>query len=158
VASVSSISLLNQHQIDWQNRIKQQQQDFSQLGAALQSGDLSSAQTAFSDLLQFTSTTSQNPNSLQSAGSGIQADLSAIGNDLQSGDMTSAQTEYSKLQQDLQAAHTHAHGHHHHHQQQSTDADSTSASNSLTDLLQSAYGNSASNALLTDNSGVNITA
>jgi hypothetical protein len=74
-------------------------QAFSQLGNALQSGDLSAAQSAYTTL-------SQSP-AAQGNGPFAQA-LQQIGQDLQSGDIAGAQKALAALQQQVK-------GHHHHH-------------------------------------------
>jgi hypothetical protein len=74
-------------------------QAFSQLSTALQSGDLSAAQSAYSTL-------SQSP-AAQGNGPFAQT-LQQIGQDLQSGDIAGAQKALAALQQQVQ-------GHHHHH-------------------------------------------
>ncbi|HEY5070290.1 MAG TPA: hypothetical protein VII37_10880 [Candidatus Acidoferrum sp.] len=81
-------------------------QAFGQLTGAIQSGDLSAAQSAFAALTQ------AQPN--QGSGPFSQA-LSQIGDALQSGDIGKAQQALAALQQQMQAmkgAHHH-HGHHH---------------------------------------------
>ena len=76
-------------------------QAFSQLTNALQSGNLSAAQDAYSTL-------ASSP-AAQGSGPFAQA-LQQIGQDLQSGDMKDAQQALASLQQQQQA-----HGHHPHH-------------------------------------------
>lgn len=81
-------------------------QAFGQLTSALQSGDLSAAQSAYAALTQ---AGGSNPNSP------IAQALSQIGDALQSGDIGKAQQAMATLQQQMQAmkgAHHH-HGHHH---------------------------------------------
>jgi thioredoxin-like negative regulator of GroEL len=81
-------------------------QAFGQLTGAIQSGDLSAAQSAYAALTQ------AQPN--QGSGPFSQA-LSQIGDALQSGDIGKAQQALAALQQQMQAmkgAHHH-HGHHH---------------------------------------------
>jgi hypothetical protein len=135
----------------WQDTLKQLQQDLGNLGSALQSGDLSGAQSAFSALLQSIPASSPTQTSQQSGATGVQADLNALGQALQSGDMNAAQTAYTKLQQDMQVAHGH---HHHHHHAQAAGAQSATA-NSAADQLQTS-GSSASNSS-SDNGAINIT-
>ena|ERR1700690_3438626 len=81
-------------------------QAFGQLTSAIQSGDLSAAQSAYTALTQ------AQPN--QGSGPFSQA-LSQIGDALQSGDIGKAQQALAALQQQMKAmkgAHHH-HGHHH---------------------------------------------
>ena len=156
MSSVSGVSsLLNQYQVNWQNNIKQRQQDFSDLMTSLQSGNLTGAQQACSALIQSTSTSNQTQTSQQSGVTGIQADFNALGQALQSGDVNAAQTAYAKLQQDLQNIHS---NHHHHHHMQGTGDQNTSTS-SVTDPSQTNSGDdngNISNFLSTR--GINITA
>ena len=140
MASVSGVSTsLNQYQVDWQNNLKQWQQNFSQLGTALQSGDLAGAQAAFSALLQNTPASSPTQTSQQGGATGIKADFDALGQALQSGDVDAAKTAFTKLQQDLQTARAH---HHHHHHGQATGQ--SSSANSVADLLETASGGNSS--------------
>jgi hypothetical protein len=104
VSAISSSNLLNQANI-LQNTNQQQRTEFQQLTQALQSGNLTNAQQAFSALAK--STTSSGLQSLQ-----LTQDLNALGSALQSGNLTSARQAYSSVQQNLQnsnflAAHHH---------------------------------------------------
>ena len=76
-------------------------QAFSQLASAIQSGDLSAAQTAFSTLASSPFAQGNSP---------FAQALQQIGQDLQNGDIAGAQKALASLQQ--QQAHR---GHHHHH-------------------------------------------
>jgi hypothetical protein len=97
VAGISSTGALAQS--GFISTLQQRRNDFQQLAQALQSGDLSGAQAAFSDL------TSLNQNrGVQSANSTISNDFSAIGQALQSGDLAGAQQAFATLQQDVQSA------------------------------------------------------
>ena len=77
---------------NWQQR----QQSFKDLNAALQSGDLASAQKAYSGLATGAGSTNSN------------SPLAKIGQALQNGDLSSAQ-------QAMQALQANRAGHHHHH-------------------------------------------
>lgn len=77
---------------------------FRQMVDAIQSGDLSTAQSAYTSLTQ------ADPNILTSSPLG--QDLSAIGQALQSGDATAAQQALDTLKTDAQKI---GGGHHHHH-------------------------------------------
>ena len=79
-------------------------QAFSQLVSALQSGDLSAAQSAFSSF-------TQNAGGQIDPNSPFGQAINQIGQDLQSGDIGAAQQTLSSLQQSA-SAHR---GHHHHH-------------------------------------------
>ncbi len=77
---------------------------FTQLNSALQSGDLSSAQAAYSSLTQ---AGGGNPNSPFAKA------LQQIGNALQSGDIGQAQQAMNSLHQQMQSQRAEHHGHHH---------------------------------------------
>jgi hypothetical protein len=131
---------------------KQRQQDFKELSNALQTGDLSAAQDAFSALQQLFSppaSNSQTQTSQQISGrDSVTADISALGQALQSGDLTTAQTDFSQLQKDIQSI---GQKHHHHHKAsasaQDTSTTATSSGNGLDQLLASL---TASNTSSTD--------
>lgn len=104
ISAISSSSALNQANI-LQSVNQQQRTEFQRLTQALQSGDLTNAQQAFSALTS--STTSSGLLSAQ-----LMQDLSKLGSALQSGNLTSARQAYSSVQQILQnsspmAAHHH---------------------------------------------------
>lgn len=111
------------------NPFAQARQAFGQLSNALQSGNLSAAQSAYNTLAA--SPLAQN-------GPFAQA-IQQIGQDLQSGNLADAQKALASLQQQQQQK---AHGHHHHHggikppdQTDSTDQtqSSTASQSSATD-------------------------
>jgi hypothetical protein len=83
------------------------QQDFGQLVGALNSGNLSGAQQAYSALTGLQSN-GQGPNS----NSPLSQVLNQIGQALQNNNLTGAQQALSSLQQS-QGSHHHHHGHHH---------------------------------------------
>ncbi|HTI98832.1 MAG TPA: hypothetical protein VL527_08000, partial [Dongiaceae bacterium] len=105
ISSISSSTNLYQPNNDFAKRF----QDFKALGTALQSGDLSSAQSALANLQQTvsgnssTSTTSAS----QPFGKNSQAnsDFQTLTSALQSGDLSGAQQAFTSLQSDLKAAH-----------------------------------------------------
>jgi len=104
-------------------------QEFSQLTDAINSGDLTSAQSAYSAL-------AQSP-AAQGNGPFAQA-LQQIGQDLQSGDIGGAQKALAALQQKV-------HGHHHHHHGGGAppkDADDSNSSTSSTTSTQSTTSSS----------------
>jgi hypothetical protein len=68
------------------------------LGAALQSGDLSSAQVAFATLQQ--AGQGQNQGGMNSA---ISADMTNLGNALSANNLSSAQASYAQLHKDVEA-------------------------------------------------------
>ncbi|WP_162232258.1 hypothetical protein [Methylogaea oryzae] len=89
----------------WQQR----RESFNQLASALQSGDLKSAQQAFSTLTP-NSTAATDPNS----------PLAKLGKALQSGDINAAQQAFSTLRSG---------GRHHHHHQQPSDTSASVSTN-----------------------------
>jgi hypothetical protein len=81
-------------------------QGIQQLGQALQSGNLTAAQSDFAALQQAfaqaasaTATTSATP-----AGSPIKQAFNQLASDLQSGNLSASQKDFSSLQQDIQSA------------------------------------------------------
>jgi hypothetical protein len=105
-----SINSLNNYASSYytQNTANSAQSSFQNLGLALQSGNLSAAQTAFASLQQ-----SQNPGTQStSSNNPVTADMTSLANALNSGNLSAAQASYTQLQQDSQAQGV---GHHHHH-------------------------------------------
>jgi outer membrane protein assembly factor BamD (BamD/ComL family) len=102
--------------------------DFKALQSALQSGDLSSAQQAFTALQK------DNPNFAQAmSGSNsssqtnpVSTAFQSLQSALQSGNLSGAQSAFTSLTQALQS--THKGHHHHHHHSAGTQASSASAS------------------------------
>ncbi len=93
--------------------------NFKNLVNAVQSGDLKSAQNAFSQIEGLLGKT-QTPQAVaapQSSGqqNQLSADFAALGKALQSGDIGGAQDALKKLGQDLQPSNSTAKAHHHHH-------------------------------------------
>jgi hypothetical protein len=104
-----STSSVNSYQPNDQQQSRQQ---FTLLVKALQSGDLSGAQQAYSALTQ----SQGNGSAPSDPNSPFAQALSKIGQALKSGDLTGAQQALSALQQQLQQAQgTHHHHHHGHH-------------------------------------------
>jgi DNA-binding FadR family transcriptional regulator len=93
---------------------KQRIQDFKSLNDALQSGDLTAAQTAFAAFQKDVQNSPQASRNSQLSDQNTQAakDLQALQDALKSGDMSAAQQAFASLKQDLKAGHAH-HGHHH---------------------------------------------
>ena len=123
--SISAITSGNTYQAsNIQSKYKQQMQDFQDLAGALQSGDLSGAQKAF--------TTLQNdlPN-IQQGGQNnpLSSDFSDLASALKSGNLQDAQKAFAKLQQDMQAVQQGHHRHHHKKVANSTEAAGTSKTN-----------------------------
>lgn len=141
ISSITSNSDYYQNYlINGSTSLKQQgQQDFKSLADALQSGDLSGAQSAFAALLQlFPNSSSPANNQTQSAATSSAAsssngtnsitnDLGALGQAIQSGDLAGAQNDFSKLMQDIKLIGG-GHHHHHHHKTSASSQDATLAS------------------------------
>lgn len=155
--SISSVSLATSaYQLDQtnapQNSIGQQ---FMQLQQALQSGDLSAAQSAYS-AIQNSIQSSSNGQGPLSGTSQLSSDFQAIGSALQSGDVSSAQSAFATFQQDMQSMQQASssgsggvHHHHHHHggQVNSAMAQQMNDLNSIGSALQSGNASSAQSAL-----------
>ncbi|MGO9018619.1 MAG: hypothetical protein ACLQVJ_09755 [Syntrophobacteraceae bacterium] len=121
--SVSAVSSTDSsYQTNLQTGFTQVQNDFNQLGQALQSGDLAGAQSAFATLQQ----DMQNVSQSQSQSGQQQSNWSALASALQSGDLAGAQQAFAALQTN--------HHHHHHHsggsQGTGSDSDGNSTINS----------------------------
>ncbi|HTB84291.1 MAG TPA: hypothetical protein VK742_11605 [Candidatus Sulfotelmatobacter sp.] len=116
---MSSISSVSSSSPAYQNynagNVQQTVQDFQAIGNALQSSDVSSAQSALTTFQQAlaTNTNSQSA-TIQPFGKNSQAntDFQSLVSSLQSGNLNNAQQAYTSLQKDLKPAHQ---GHHHHH-------------------------------------------
>jgi hypothetical protein len=98
----SSSSDLSQARTD----IQQNSQNFKSLRDSLQSGDLSSAQSAYSTLQQQIQTASQSVGqNLFDSKSSIGKDFQAIGASLQAGNLGQAQSDFNTFRQDIRTAH-----------------------------------------------------
>jgi len=82
---------------------QQLKKELKQLTDAIQTGNLTGAQQAYSALQQLDPQKSQDSTSGASTNP-IRKDLKAVGQALQSGDLSGAQSAFSKLQTDLKAA------------------------------------------------------
>ncbi len=124
---------------------------FQNLTAALQSGNLNSAQNAFSQIqsLMQNSQSSQGATTQQASGqqSQFSADFAALGKALQSGDVSGAQAAFKQLQQDMQSASSTTKTHHHHHHHHGGGAPSQATAS--TSAVNSTAGS-------TDSTGTNI--
>jgi hypothetical protein len=115
--NISSISnqTTAQYQPSLEGPFKQRFQDFRALQSALQSGNLSDAQSAFAAFQNDIQNGSKDPGTL---GNGTQQaqtakDLQALGDALKSGDVAAAQKAFATVKQDMQAMRgQHHHGHH----------------------------------------------
>jgi hypothetical protein len=138
------------YQTNWQNNLNQIRQGFRNLASALQAGDLSGAQQAFTTLQQLlpnSSTGNQTQNGQQGSGQNTFAtDFQALGQALKSGNLTDAQAAFSKLQQDRQSVQGH-HPHHRHHR--GSDSTPSTGSPTATSSAQTTKG-SGQNQFATD--------
>jgi hypothetical protein len=93
--------------------VQQQSKNFMDLTAALQTGDLSTAQSAYATLQKQIEAASQTAGgkSLFDANSATGKAFQAIGTDLQSGNVSGAQSALADFKQAIKAAKRH-HGHH----------------------------------------------
>jgi hypothetical protein len=106
-----------------QNRFQQIQQEFSALGTALSSGNLSDAQSAFSSLQQSMPSGTQGSTSSESASNSqnpVQTAMTALQQALGTGNVSAAQTAFSQLQSVMK-------GHHHHGQHEGGGTSTTSS-------------------------------
>jgi hypothetical protein len=123
------------------------QQDFNQLAQALQSNNLSGAQSAFASLQQLLQSSQSSSGQQQTASttssSPLQTDFNNLGAALASGDLSGAQSAFAQLQTDLSAAtqsgtsQTSGHHHRHHETSSTSDASNTSETDSSTNGSQS---------------------
>jgi hypothetical protein len=104
ISALLPSSTLNQA-YNLQSTNQPQNTEFQQLTQALQSGNMTTAQKAFSAL-----TSSMTGSGLQSVQ--LTQDLNALGSALQSGNLSGAQSAYSSVQQNLQSSNPSA-AHHH---------------------------------------------
>jgi hypothetical protein len=121
MTAISGTSSSNTNMQTWQTMMQQRKQDFGQLASALQSGDLTGAQSAFSALQslisqwQNSTVNSTGCSNLSASGNKIPNDFTALGQALQSGNIADAQNAFAQLQTDIQAQKSDGHHHHHHH-------------------------------------------
>ena len=153
IMTVSSIgSTTNPYQPASANDFNQLFSDFKSIGSDIQSGDLTSAQSAlttFQSDLQ--SSTGQNPLSqLFSNNSTLNTDLTALQTALQSNDPTGAQNAFKTLTQDMQSAMKTqgAHRHHHHHRAENDGQNSSSTTASSDSATDSTVGFSSTGSTL----------
>jgi outer membrane protein assembly factor BamD (BamD/ComL family) len=115
--------------------------EFEQLGQALQSGNLTQAQSDFATLSQNISAANQSSGATTPATNTSPAAqaFAQLGQDLQSGNLQGAQQDFTNLQQDVQQSSSQQagghHGHHHHRaesSQSSSSASSTQQANPIT--------------------------
>jgi len=106
ISALSSNLITDLSQQYQQNPLQQIRKDFNQLASALQSGDLSGAQSAYSSIQQLLQDNQSSSNSTtgSNGSSSIQNDFATLGQALQSGDLSQAQSAFSQLQSDFKAA------------------------------------------------------
>jgi hypothetical protein len=121
-----------------QSKYNQQIQDFQGLASAVQSGDLSTAQTALTAFQKDIQNNPQGPlaTALSDPNSQISKDFQALQTALQSNDATSAQSAFATFAQDLQALHHHRH----HHDKADSDSTQSTANTSGTNSTSSLVG------------------
>jgi hypothetical protein len=114
MSSIASVpSTTNPFQMVNQNSVNQFVTDFNAIGSALQSGDISSAQSALATFQQdLPANSSTSANQPFGSNSKANADYQSLVGALKNGDATGAQKAFTNLQTDLKTAHK---GHHHHH-------------------------------------------
>ncbi|MGD0659923.1 MAG: hypothetical protein ABSD38_17830 [Syntrophorhabdales bacterium] len=135
---MSSISGISSGTNLYQSQFKQVVQDFSSLQSDLSSGNLSTAQQAYTSLTKDLASVRQTEGIQTGGTSQINTDLAAVGSALQSGDLSGAQSAFATLTQDLQGTQqsqgtqqTYGHHHHHHHgSSQPADASSQTSNTS----------------------------
>jgi len=110
--------------------------EFQQLGQALETGNLSQAQSDFATLSQNISAANQSSGATTPATNNSPAAqaFAQLGQDIQSGNLQGAQQDFTNLQQDVQQSSSQQvggrHGHHHHHAESSQSSSSSSSSSS----------------------------
>jgi type VI protein secretion system component VasK len=134
--NVSSVgSTASAYQASSTNSFGQLLNDFKGIGSDIQSGDLTSAQSAlttFENDLQ--SNNGQNPLSkLFSSNSTLGTDLTTLQTALQSNDPTAAQNAFKTLTQDMQSSVKTQGAHHHHHHRAQSSSSATASSSTATD-------------------------
>lgn len=80
------------------------EQDYTQIGKDLQAGDLTNAQSAYSNLEQLVQAYPGPSGPSSNTPTAIQSDFATLGQDLQAGNLTQSQGAFTQLQNDIQAA------------------------------------------------------
>jgi hypothetical protein len=153
IMSVGAVSFNNFSATGMPGGMNGAKQDFKALQDALNAGDLSDAQKAFSSIQQdfqnIQQTRGAQANS-QASGGQLQQDFQAIQSALNSGDIDGAKQALATFQQDVKKAHGH-HRHHHHKSDSSTESSDTSTTGS------SGTTDSSSSVVLLNSSGTTST-
>jgi hypothetical protein len=135
MSSISSASsTTNPYQSTNLNAFIQFVNDFNAIGSALQSGNLSDAQSALATFQQDLPGNSQT-STHQPFGNNTQAntDYQSLVSALESGNLSDAQKAYASLENDLQGTEAgKSHRHHHHHGFGESDTTQTAASTATT--------------------------
>jgi outer membrane protein assembly factor BamD (BamD/ComL family) len=111
VTGISGNNFVDYNTQKIQSTMQKFTQEFQQLGADLQSGNLSAAQADFATLQQDGPTTST---SSTQSNNPISQLFNQLSQDLKSGNLSAAQQDYSSIQQDLQNQSSGVHHRHHH--------------------------------------------
>jgi hypothetical protein len=107
--------------------------DMQSIQAALQSGDISGAQDAFSKLQELQQ---QKVSKNGSSPDQVQKDMKTLQSALDSGNLQDAQSAFTQLQTDMKA---HGGGHHKHHQSQDASVQSTATVDTRTGASPTRY-------------------
>jgi hypothetical protein len=139
---MSGISNVSSNQHSLSNSSTTYQQSLQQFSQALQSGNLSAAQSDFATLQQafsqpastISSSSTSNPSS---ASNPVAQAFNRLASDLQSGNLSAAQKDYTGAQQGLRSQSGPSKGHFHHHNSlQSGSVDSSDQDSLLQELSQ----------------------
>jgi len=131
--SISAILNSSSNQFQMSAASNPYQQELQQLGQALQSGNLSAAQSDFATLQAAFSqpATTTGSTSAGSPSNPVAQAFNQLSTDLQSGNLSAAQKDFSTVQQDLQNHLSTDHFHHHHHLSSGGGSGDSSSQNSL---------------------------
>jgi hypothetical protein len=135
--SISGILSNNYHQLQLAAATSPYQQQLKQLSQALQSGNVSAAQSDFAALQKAFSQPSTSASSTASTSNLLAQAFNQLDADLQSGNLSAAQKDFATVQQDIQSQGSPAASHfRHHHRLGGGGGDSTTQNSLLQDLNQ----------------------
>ncbi len=141
-------SATDPYSVQTNSSYKARKSDFSTMAQAINSGDLSTAQTALTSFLNNVQSP-QSSNSIFSSNTQVGKDIQSLQSALQSGDTKGAQSALQTLQADLSKVM--GGKHHHHHSQESEANNATTATgttgSSSTNLLTQISAGSIVNAI-----------
>jgi hypothetical protein len=145
--SISAILNSSSNQFQMSAASNPYQQQMQQLGQALQSGNLSAAQSDFATLQAAFSQAATTTGSIStsSASNPVVQAFNQLGSDLQSGNVSAAQKDFSTVQQDLQNLSNNQFHHHHHLRSGGGGGDSSNQNSLLQDLNQIGQSLTSSN-------------